>query len=218
MIPLASALERNAAVLPTSVAVSASASGALAAQYFTIWSMMPMALAARDIMAGSMSLGDLILVNGLLFQLSIPLNFVGMVYRELRQGLTDMDAMFHVLDTQPGVRDRPGAAELAVVELPQIEDLHDVLVLDLSGELGLVHEHPHEALLLREVRQDPLDDDDLLEALGPRPTGLEYLGHPALPQALQKLVVPVGSRKAPAHTAGRGSHRMTIAARGRAGN
>ena len=80
-----------------------------------------MALAARDITNGSMSLGDLILVNGLLFQLSIPLNFVGMVYRELRQGLTDMDAMFKVLDTQPRVKEPPGAPDLSFIKLPPIE-------------------------------------------------------------------------------------------------
>ena len=85
-----------------------------------------MALAARDITNGSMSLGDLILVNGLLFQLSIPLNFVGMVYRELRQGLTDMDAMFKVLDTQPRVREVSGAPDLSFIQLqaatPPIEE------------------------------------------------------------------------------------------------
>jgi ABC-type transport system involved in Fe-S cluster assembly fused permease/ATPase subunit len=80
-----------------------------------------MALAAQDIIAGTMSLGDLILVNGLLFQLSIPLNFVGMVYRELRQGLTDMEAMFTLLNTQARVADAPGAQALVVPERRRID-------------------------------------------------------------------------------------------------
>ena len=60
-----------------------------------------MALATKEIMHGSMTIGDLVMVNGLLFQLSIPLNFLGSVYRELRLSLTDMEVMFKLMHKSP---------------------------------------------------------------------------------------------------------------------
>jgi len=81
---------------------------------FSLGISAAMALAARDILSGTMTLGDLVLVNGLLFQLSIPLNFVGMVYREVRQGLIDMEAMFALLDTGSRITDPDHSRELIV--------------------------------------------------------------------------------------------------------
>ncbi|WP_413729333.1 ABCB family ABC transporter ATP-binding protein/permease [Sodalis sp. RH22] len=73
-----------------------------------------MAMAARGITQGTMTLGDFVLVNAYLLQLYQPLNFFGFIYAEIRQALIDMDNMFDLLTLEREIEDRPGAAPLRV--------------------------------------------------------------------------------------------------------
>jgi len=66
------------------------------------------------VMDGTLTLGDFVLLNTFLMQIYRPLNFIGFVYRELRQGLTDIEEMFKLLDQDPEIQDKPGAKALAV--------------------------------------------------------------------------------------------------------
>jgi ATP-binding cassette, subfamily B, heavy metal transporter len=82
-------------------------------------------LSAREVSAGTQSVGDFVFVNTMLMQLSQPLNFIGMIYREIRQGLTDIETMFDLLDVKPEVVDRPGAVPLNVGEgRVEFRDVH----------------------------------------------------------------------------------------------
>jgi ATP-binding cassette, subfamily B, heavy metal transporter len=73
-----------------------------------------MLLAGQGVAAGTMTVGDFVLVNTYLIQLYQPLNFLGMVYRNIKQSLTDLEQMMSLLKIQPEVEDRPGAPALAV--------------------------------------------------------------------------------------------------------
>lgn len=69
--------------------------------------------ATLGVINGTMSLGDLVLVNAFMIQLYIPLNFLGVIYREIKQSLADMEKMFVLLDQHREVADMPGASALA---------------------------------------------------------------------------------------------------------
>lgn len=71
-------------------------------------------MAVLGVMDGTLTLGDFVLLNTFLMQIYRPLNFIGFVYRELRQGLTDIEEMFKLLDRDPEIVDEPGAKPLAI--------------------------------------------------------------------------------------------------------
>jgi len=75
-----------------------------------------MILASQGVVDGSMTLGDLVLVNAFLIQLFVPLGFLGIVYSQLKHALSDMDLMFRIIDERSEINDKPDATELQVGE------------------------------------------------------------------------------------------------------
>ncbi len=99
--------------------------------------------AARGVVAGTMSIGDLVLVNALLLQVFIPLNFLGIVYRQIKYALADMDLVFKLLEREPEIRDAPDARPLALrrgaIRFEGIDFHYQTerpILRDLSFEIG----------------------------------------------------------------------------------
>src|SRR3984893_7081421 len=81
---------------------------------FTIGLAAVMVMCAHGIKEGSNTVGDLVMINAMMIQLYQPLNFMGMVYREIKQAVIDIERMFAILARKPEIEDRPGARPLAV--------------------------------------------------------------------------------------------------------
>jgi ATP-binding cassette subfamily B protein len=76
--------------------------------------LVMMWMSARSVIAGESTIGDFVFINAMLMQLSIPLNFIGFIYREIRQGLTDIEQMFDLLDVDAEVQDAADAEPLVI--------------------------------------------------------------------------------------------------------
>jgi len=84
------------------------------AAIFTAGMTAAMWLAALGVIGGTHTVGDFVMINALMIQLYMPLNFMGTVYREIKQGLVDIETMFDVLGVEPEIVDKPGAKPLVV--------------------------------------------------------------------------------------------------------
>lgn len=73
-----------------------------------------MVMSAFEVQRGNQTIGDFVFINVMLMQLSVPLNFIGFVYREIRQGLADIEQMFDLLSVEEEIVDAPGAKQLDV--------------------------------------------------------------------------------------------------------
>ncbi|KRD42275.1 metal ABC transporter permease [Acidovorax sp. Root275] len=93
--------------------------------------------ATQGVVDGRMTLGDLVMVNAFMIQLYIPLNFLGVIYREIKQSLTDLDKMFTLMDKEREVADAPGALPLAGLDQSTVrfEDVHFAYDVRKGGDL-----------------------------------------------------------------------------------
>lgn len=81
---------------------------------FGLGTVVVMCMSALEVQAHTQTVGDFVFINAMLVQLSVPLNFIGFIYREIRQGLTDIEHMFDLLDVPQEIVDKPDAKPLVV--------------------------------------------------------------------------------------------------------
>ena len=92
---------------------------------FTVGLTVMMMMCVAGIRAGTNTLGDFVLINAMMIQLYQPLNFMGMLYREVKQAIIDIEVLFEIINLDPEIADQPGAAPLAVSKgRLAFEDVH----------------------------------------------------------------------------------------------
>ncbi len=104
------AYEKAATKTMTSLAVLNSGQAAI----FSVGMFICMVMAGKGVADGNLTVGDFVMVNAFLIQLYMPLNFLGTVYRDIKQGLIDIETMFDLLEVEPEIRDHDDAAELVI--------------------------------------------------------------------------------------------------------
>ncbi len=109
----------------------------------TVGLVIVMVMAAVEVDRGTLTVGDFVMVNAYMIQISMPLNFLGTVYREIRQALTDMGEMFDLLEQPAEINDRPGAVDLVIrggeVRLDHVNFAYDAarpILKDVSLTVG----------------------------------------------------------------------------------
>lgn len=94
--------------------------------------------ATQGVVAGRLTLGDLVMVNAFMIQLYIPLNFLGVLYREIKQSLTDLQKMFALLEKEHEIKDSPDATELKWSGAPSVE--FDHVSFSYDGQREVLHD------------------------------------------------------------------------------
>ena len=97
-------------------------------------------MAAKGVVNGTMTVGDMVMVNGLLFQLSFPLNFVGMIYREVRQSLIDMESMLELRNVKSNLSE-PKSLLALEVKSGEIQFNNVAFSYSLSGNDDIKDSH-----------------------------------------------------------------------------
>ena len=89
--------------------------------------------ATQGVVDGRMTLGDLVMVNAFMIQLYIPLGFLGVLYREIKQSLTDLEKMFRLMEKEREIADRPGARDVQIAGSPTVKFEHVSFAYDLPA-------------------------------------------------------------------------------------
>ncbi|MGE0750487.1 MAG: ABC transporter ATP-binding protein/permease [Variibacter sp.] len=113
------------------------------AAIFTAGLTAAMILCVPEITAGTKTVGDFVMINAMMIQLYQPLNFMGMVYREIKQAVIDIESMFTILGRDPEIKDRPGAKPLVITQgVVRFEDVRFAYEPDRPILKGISFEVP----------------------------------------------------------------------------